>query len=132
MLMKKQPTSCPCGSNKPYAECCARYIEGGIPAPSAEALMRSRYSAYTLRKEDYLLASWHPSTRPAKLGLADEAPTKWLGLAVKRHDQADAEHAIVEFVARYKMNGRAFRLHEVSRFVQEAGRWLYVDGVIQD
>ena len=122
---------CPCGSNQSYAECCARYIEGGAAAPDAEALMRSRYTAYTLLKEDYLLASWHPSTRPALLGLADEAPTKWIGLEVKRHAQQDTEHATVEFVARYKVNGRAHRLHEVSRFVQEAGRWFYVDGDIQ-
>jgi SEC-C motif-containing protein len=129
--MKQNSTPCPCGSGKPYAECCARYIEGGTPAPTAEALMRSRYTAYTLLNEDYLLASWHPSTRPTALGLADEAPTKWLGLEVKRHVQQDATHAIVEFVARYKVNGRAHRLHEVSRFVQEAGRWFYVDGDIQ-
>ncbi|MFH2135386.1 MAG: YchJ family metal-binding protein [Pseudomonadota bacterium] len=123
--------ACPCGSGKPYAECCARHIEGDTPAPSAEALMRSRYSAYTLLNENYLLASWHPSTRPAALGLAEEAPTKWIGLEVKRHTQQDTEHATVEFVARYKVNGRAHRLHEVSRFVQEAGRWFYVDGDIQ-
>jgi SEC-C motif-containing protein len=129
--MNLNSNTCPCGSNKPYIECCARYIEGGAAAPDAEALMRSRYTAYTQLKEDYLLASWHPSTRPTALGLADEAPTKWLGLEVKRHVQQDATHAIVEFVARYKVNGRAHRLHEVSRFVQEAGRWFYVDGDIQ-
>ncbi|MDD2702220.1 MAG: YchJ family metal-binding protein [Sideroxydans sp.] len=119
---------CPCGSSKPYADCCARYIEGDTPAPTAEALMRSRYTAYTLLKEDYLLASWHASTRPTELGLADEAPTKWIGLDVKCHEQQDATHAIVEFVARYKVNGRAHRMHEVSRFVKEAGQWFYVDG----
>lgn len=124
--------ACPCGSNKPYTSCCARYIEAGQPAPTAEALMRSRYSAYTLLKEDYLLASWHASTRPGSLGLAEEAPTKWIGLEVKRHEQQDATHAIVEFVARYKVNGRAHRLHEVSRFVKEAGQWFYLDGDIQD
>lgn len=129
--MKKQNDLCPCGSNSNYADCCARYIEGGAAAPDAEALMRSRYSAYTLLNENYLLASWHPSTRPAALGLAEEAPTKWIGLEVKRHTQQDTEHATVEFVARYKVNGRAHRLHEVSRFVQEAGRWFYVDGDIQ-
>lgn len=122
--------ACPCGSGKAYSECCARYIEGGIPAPTAEALMRSRYTAYTLLKEDYLLASWHPSTRPAELGLAEDAPTKWIGLDVKHHEQQDETHAIVEFVARYKVNGRAHRLHEVSRFVKEAGQWSYVDGVV--
>ncbi|MBU0688078.1 MAG: SEC-C domain-containing protein [Gammaproteobacteria bacterium] len=122
--------ACPCGSNKPYAECCARYIEGGTPAPTAEALMRSRYTAYTLLNESYLLASWHPSTRPDSLGLADEAPTKWIGLDVKRHEQQDEAHAIVEFAARYKVNGKAHRLQEVSRFVREAGQWFYVDGEV--
>ena len=92
--------------------------------------MRSRYTAYTLLKEDYLLATWHPSTRPPSLGLVQETPTKWLGLEVKRHEQQDADHAIVEFVARYKVNGRAQRLHEVSRFRREAGQWFYVDGDI--
>ncbi len=92
--------------------------------------MRSRYTAYSLLREDYLLATWYPSTRPVSLGLADEAATKWLGLEVNRHEQQDADHAIVEFVARYKVNGRAHRLHEVSRFVREEGRWFYVDGDI--
>lgn len=125
-----QPASCPCGSNKPSADCCARYLDGKEPAPTAEALMRSRYTAYTLNREDYLLATWHPSTRPAALGMQEEAPAKWLGLEIKRHAQQDAEHAIVEFVARYKVNGRAHRLHEISRFVRESGRWFYLDGEI--
>lgn len=119
---------CSCGSSKLYADCCGRYVEGGEAAPTAEVLMRSRYTAYTLRREDYLQATWHPSTRPVQLGLAEEVPTKWLGLEVKRHERQDAEHAIVEFVARYKVNGRAHRLHEAGRFVREAGRWFYVDG----
>ncbi len=126
--MKNRLTLCPCGSNKPYSDCCARYVIGGEPAQSAEVLMCSRYTAYTLRNEDYLLSTWHPSTRPAALGLADEAPTKWLGLEVKRREQHDANHAVVEFVAHYKVNGRAHRLHETSRFVREAGRWFYLDG----
>jgi SEC-C motif-containing protein len=128
-MNKKTSTSlCPCGSNKKYSDCCARYVENSEPAPTAEALMRSRYTAYTQLADDYLLATWHPSTRPISLGLAEEAPAKWLGLEVKRHEQQDADHAIVEFVARYKVNGRAHRLHEVSRFVCEEGRWFYVDG----
>ena len=90
--------------------------------------MRSRYTAYTLGREDYLLATWHPSTRPASLGLAQELPAKWLGLEVKRHEAQDNERAIVEFVARYKVQGRAHRLHETSHFVREHGRWFYVDG----
>jgi len=121
-------TNCPCGSMDGYAGCCARYIENGETAPTAEALMRSRYSAYTLHRVDYLLATWHPSTRPAQLDTMDEAAARWLGLEVKRHEQADACHATVEFVARYKVNGRARRLHETSRFVREGGQWFYLDG----
>ncbi len=123
-------TPCPCGSNKDAAACCMRFIAGAEVAPTAEALMRSRYTAYTLLREDYLLATWHPSTRPAQLGLANEPPTKWLGLEMKRHEEQDEHHATVEFVARYKVNGRAHRLHELSRFVREAGQWFYVDGAV--
>ncbi len=119
---------CPCGTNKKYADCCGRYLDGAEMPPTAEALMRSRYTAYTLLCEEYLLATWHISTRPTQLDLGDEALSKWLGLEVKRHDQQDTEHAIVEFVARYKVGGRAYRRHEVSRFVREDGRWFYVDG----
>jgi SEC-C motif-containing protein len=125
--MKASPSPCPCGGGTSFDECCGRYLDGGNAAPTAEALMRSRYSAYVRLREDYLIATWHPTTRPAALGLANEAPTKWLGLEVRRHEQTDADHAIVEFVARYKVNGRAHRLHEVSRFVREDGRWFYVD-----
>jgi len=60
--------------------------------------------------------------------LADGVTTKWLGLEVKRHDQQQPDRAVVEFSARYKVNGRAHRLHEVSRFVRENGRWFYVEG----
>jgi SEC-C motif-containing protein len=126
--MKQNINLCPCGSTNPYAACCARYVEGSELAPAAEALMRSRYTAYTLQCTDYLMATWHSSTRPIALGLAEDKFTKWIGLEVKRQEQQDADHAIVEFVARYKVNGRAHRLHEVSRFVREDGRWFYVDG----
>ncbi len=89
--------------------------------------MRSRYTAYTLRDIAYLNATWHPDTRPANLDLSDQTEAKWLGLTVKRHETIDADHARVEFVARYKLKGRAHRLHEFSRFERVAGRWLYVD-----
>lgn len=92
--------------------------------------MRSRYSAYTLKREDYLLATWHPGTRPASLELTGHPTRQWLGLTVKRHEQTGTDHAIVEFVARYKINGRAHRLHEISRFVREDEQWFYVDGDI--
>lgn len=124
----KPLSACPCGSNKLFADCCGRYLEGGEIPATAEALMRSRYSAYVLLREPYLLATWHPSTRPAVLGLSDAAQPKWIGLEVKHHTQQDANHATVEFVARYKASGRAQRMHELSRFVCEDGRWFYVDG----
>jgi SEC-C motif-containing protein len=126
----KLETPCPCGSNKPYDLCCGRYLDGAEIPPDAEVLMRSRYTAYTLLREEYVLASWHASTRPEKLGLAEDVASKWLGLQVKRHQQLDDAHAIVEFVARYKVAGRAHRLHEVSRFVREDGRWFYLDGEV--
>ena len=91
--------------------------------------MRSRYSAYVLGLEDYLLATWHGSTRPAALNLGVEAPEKWLGLEVRAHAASD-DTATVEFVARCRVGGRAQRLHEVSRFVREDGRWYYVDGML--
>ena len=89
--------------------------------------MRSRYSAFVLDKLDYLLASWHESTRPAQLEV-NEPGLRWLGLDVKKHQQQDADHATVEFVARSKLGGRAHRLHEISRFVREGSRWYYLDG----
>lgn len=118
---------CPCGSGQRYAACCGPLHAGERPAASAEALMRSRYSAYVLKLADYLLATWHPSTRPSELDLAAD-DSKWLGLDVKRHEVQDDDRAMVEFVARYRIAGRGHRLHEVSRFVREDGRWFYVDG----
>ena len=93
--------------------------------------MRSRYSAYVLKLEDYLLATWHTTTRPSELDLAADG-TKWLGLEVKKHALQDDSHATVEFVARYRIAGKGHRLHELSRFVREEGRWYYVDGDMMD
>jgi SEC-C motif-containing protein len=93
----------------------------------AQALMRSRYAGYEAGDRDWLLASWHASTRPANLEL--DPATKWLGLEVRDHRQIDDDHAEVEFIARYRVGGgRAVRLHERSRFVREDGHWFYVDG----
>ena len=90
--------------------------------------MRSRYTAYTIADEAYLKTTWHPDTLPAQLSLSDQAGAKWLGLKIIRHESVDENHAIVEFVARYKIHGKAHRLHEVSRFERIAGCWCYVDG----
>jgi SEC-C motif-containing protein len=131
-------TPCPCGrtgrSSKPlaFAGCCGRFIQhvDSMPAPDAESLMRSRYSAFVLERADYLLATWQAGRRPPTI--AFDADVKWLGLEVRQHRQIDSTHAEVEFVARQKSPGSpALRLHERSRFVREgegAGRWYYVDG----
>lgn len=116
-------------SSNAYINCCGRYLDDGETVPNAETMMRSRYTAYTLGREDYLLRTWHHSIRPASLELAHE-PRKWLGLDVRRHEQLEPDHALVEFVARYKVGGRAYRMHEISRFVREAGQWFYMDGDI--
>jgi SEC-C motif domain protein len=123
-------TPCPCGSGKTLAACCGPYHQGVCHPASAEDLMRSRYSAYCLGLADYLLATWHPSTRPADLDLAAPPVPRWIGLQVRRHQSTGPDSAEVEFVARYRINGRAHRLHETSRFVREGGRWLYLDGDI--
>lgn len=96
-------------------------------APDVASLMRSRYSAFVLGLPDYLLATWHASTRPASLD-AFPPGLRWLGLEIRSQSQQDADHATVEFVARSKRDGRAHRLHETSRFVREGGRWFYLDG----
>lgn len=120
-------TPCPCGLTANLTECCGRYLDGA-PAPDAESLMRSRYTAYVLGNEAYLLMTWHPETRPERLNLSEPPLPKWLGLTIKQHIQEEDNLAMVEFVARYKVAGRAFRMHEISRFEKVHGRWYYLDG----
>ena len=120
---------CPCGRPQPYDECCGRW-HAGAPAPDAESLMRSRYSAYVLGLEPYLLATWHATTRPATLDLENAPAPKWLGLEVKSHSETGAE-ATVEFLARCRVAGRAQRIHELSRFRRDDGRWYYLDGIMR-
>ncbi len=90
--------------------------------------MRSRYTAYVLRLEDYLLKTWHPETRPDTLNLTEDPPTKWLGLQVKRAENTGETTATVEFIARYKVTGKAERLHELSQFIRMENRWYYLTG----
>ena len=144
--MSKKSTAtaaCPCGGPS-LATCCGPYLDGSAIPPTAEALMRSRYTAYGLRDEPYLLATWHANTRPSEPIMSNEEKLQWLGLEVKsalRLRQRKAEVATeatnpdrdtVEFVARFKVNGKAQRLHEISNFVREPAeggpRWFYVDG----
>lgn len=114
---------CPCGLGLPYAECCGPAHDGAAP-PTAEALMRSRYAAFALDRTDYLLASWHPRTRPATI--VPDPDTEWTGLTVltARGGMFDTEGE-VEFVARSVTAGRRGRLHERSRFVRHQDRWVY-------
>ena len=142
--MSKPPSSalCPCGGGI-YATCCGPFIARAAIPPTAEQLMRSRYSAYTLRDEAYLRATWHPDTLPPGAIVDPDEKLQWLGLEVKsalrlRQRKANLpdqqlDEDFVEFVARCKAGGRAQRLHEVSRFLREpdslgALRWFYVDG----
>ncbi|MCG6974841.1 MAG: SEC-C domain-containing protein [Acidiferrobacterales bacterium] len=130
----KPSDDCPCGSGQFFARCCGVYLGGNSGAPTAAALMRSRYCAYALGDEAYLLRTWHPSTRPQSLGLGQEATPQWIGLkliAALGGNEKDADGS-VEFVARYKVNGKAHRLHEVSRFVKEQGEWFYLDGKLDN
>lgn len=120
--------TCPCGGSALLDTCCGPYLAGRARAPTAEALMRSRYTASALGNEPYLLATWHASTRPPALHLASGSATKWIGLEVKRAETTGGDTATVEFVARSKTGGRAQRLHEVSRFVREDGKWFYLNG----
>ena len=117
--------ACPCGGKR-YAGCCRPYHEGGR-AETAEKLMRSRYSAYVKGLWDYVYRTWDGRTRPALAELQGDKGTRWLGLEVKRHEEKGDE-AIVEFVARYKIDGRAYRLHEVSKFTKQDGNWIYMEG----
>ena len=115
-----------------YEACCGRYHAGPqhLLAPTPEALMRSRYSAYALGLRDYVLDTWHASTRPEHMERFDSG-VKWLGLTVKRASTPSHDEGFVEFTARSKPpgGGPADRLHELSRFVRVDGCWQYVDAV---
>lgn len=114
-----------------YGQCCGPWLEAdatqGPFAPNAEQLMRSRYVAFVLEREAYLLSSWHPSRRPPHIEF--DPGVKWLGLEVRDYDVTGVDTAVVEFIARHKpSSGPAVRLHERSRFLRDGDRWFYLDG----
>jgi SEC-C motif domain protein len=122
--------ACPCGSGEQYDGCCGP-AHAGTPAPTAEALMRSRYSAFALGLAPYLLASWHPATRPAELDL--DGATTWRRLQIVDTVAGGAgdDDGVVEFRAAYRAPDGAGLLHERSRFVREGGRWYYLTGEVR-
>jgi len=127
MTMKNQ---CPCGSDNPQEQCCEPYLSGEAIPPTAETLMRSRYVAYTQNNNEYIMATWHHSTRPEDAKPADDRNVEWLGLQILRTENGgpDDSKGIVEFRARCRVKGEAGGVDEASEFVKEDGRWFYVDG----
>ncbi|MGV9791130.1 YchJ family protein [Streptomyces sp. NPDC003435] len=118
------PASCPCGLSSFYADCCGRFHSGAVAAPSAEALMRSRYSAFVVGDVEYLVRTWHPRTRPERLDL--DPGMRWTGLEILETGGGSAFHSggTVTFRASYQGGS----LHERSRFERVDGAWVYVDG----
>ncbi|WP_066936008.1 YchJ family protein [Streptomyces sp. NBRC 110611] len=124
------PTApCPCGRAEAYRDCCGACHEGRVSAPTAERLMRSRYSAFAVGDTAYLLRTWHPATRPATLDL--EPAQRWTGLDILGTSGGTAFHdeGTVEFRAHYSLHGHTGSQYEHSRFVREQGEWLYVDAL---
>ncbi|MFD7103436.1 YchJ family protein [Streptomyces celluloflavus] len=122
-------TPCPCGSGEPYRDCCGGCHQGRTAAPTAERLMRSRYSAFVVADTGYLLRTWHPTTRPGGLDL--EPAQRWTGLEILGTTGGSAFHTegTVEFRAHYTLHGQADSQYEHSRFVRENGLWVYLDAL---
>lgn len=117
-------SQCPCHSGLAYSECCEDVI-AGAPAPSPERLMRSRYTAFATGKVDYLLKSWHSSTRPLTLDLPEN--TQWFDLQITDASEQD-QRGRVSFKARFKENNEWFELVETSDFERQDQHWMYIDG----
>jgi SEC-C motif-containing protein len=122
-------TRCPCLSGNPYDECCGP-LHDGAAAPTAERLMRSRFSAFALGLPGYLLDSWHPSTRPASLELDPEQRWTRLDILSTRDGGPFDTRGQVAFRAWWRSDSDRGTLEETSDFVRERGRWSYVDGVV--
>jgi len=121
---------CHCGSGEAFALCCQPYLIGDALPTIAEQLMRSRYSAYVIGNEAYILKTWHQSTRPEHLDLQSNH-TAWFRLKVVDEvaGRINDSEGLVEFIAFYKINGKAHMMHEKSRFIKEGNRWFYLNSV---
>ena len=126
------PTTCPCGAEKPFEFCCGPYLKRQSVPPTAEALMRSRFTAFELRDADYLRDSWDPGQRPASLNFEGDTRT-WSRLEIVGTIGGgdNDERGVVEFKAQFELGDDTYLLHEVSRFHRVEGRWVYLDGTIQ-
>jgi len=120
---------CKCGSRAQPDACCEIYLRGNALPPTALTLMKSRYTAFTKCNERYLLDTWHPSTRPAKLDFRGDK-TEWTKLEIVDvvGGTTESQHGVVEFKAFYRLGARSECLHERSSFIREEGRWLYLSG----
>lgn len=124
---------CPCGSGKAFSSCCEPILQAKSPAPTAEALMRSRYTAYCIKAIDYLISSTHYQyrasvDRPFIEKWADSA--QWLGLEILQLEQGTEKdtEGTVEFVASYKDKDQVFKHHELGFFKKVKGAWYYYKG----
>ena len=131
MTKPAKSQSCYCGSGNAFNVCCEPIIRGAREAETAEQLMRSRYSAYATRNANHLLRSWHSHTRPTSLDLS-QSDEQWIRLRIIMTSAGTAidDNGDVEFVATYKQNGQAHKLHETSQFAREDGEWRYISGVV--
>ncbi|MEV7085011.1 YchJ family metal-binding protein [Streptomyces sp. NPDC093085] len=123
---------CPCGHPATYGACCGRFHTGAAAPATAEALMRSRYSAFAVRDAAYLLRTWAPATRPATLDL--DTATRWQGLEILATTEGTAFHTTgtVTFRARHTTPAGPGEQRERSRFERHDGAWVYVDGTFPD
>lgn len=123
---------CPCGLPAAYGACCGRFHTGRSAAPTAELLMRSRYCAFVVRDEGYLLRTWHPDYRPS--GVEFDPATRWTGLEIRETTEGSMFHTTgtVTFVARYTHGGEPGQLHERSHFERHDGAWVYVNGTFME
>ncbi len=124
---------CPCGSEKTYGDCCGVYIDGDQCAPTAEALMRSRYTAYTRIAIDYIYNTTHSSQRDNFDRKDNEKwaqKTDWQSLEIVNTIDGGAEDdtGVVEFIAQYREKGKPGRHHEIAEFRKEDGCWYFYDG----
>lgn len=128
------PLRCDCGSGKAYDLCCGPCLEGEIPAPDPEALMRSRYTAFCRKNTDYLIATTAPGKgEPERLRQElnqTMASTRWLGLKVIDSGMKGPDRGWVEFAAFFSQGGVPGQLHESSSFLKIEGRWVYGEGEI--